>query len=94
MINNLPLLAYPNWLKTLTVESMAKDDFPLNDILTNFLYYPSSWFDGDPVRHLAGNIYSFIYVDYGHAKSELDYSLENSGFRGYQYYWAATSFRA
>ena len=48
MNENLPLLAYPNWLKTLTAESMAKDDFPLNDILTDSLYYPSSAFDGDP----------------------------------------------
>ena len=83
MINNLPLLPYPNWLKTLTVESMAKDDFPLNDILTDSLYYPSSGFDRTPVGRLAGNIYSFIYVDYGHTKSELDDSLENPGFRGY-----------
>jgi hypothetical protein len=83
MIDNLPLLAYPNWLKTITAESMAEDEFPLSDILTDSLYYPSSWLDSDPVRHLAGNIYSFIYVDYGHTKSELDYSLENSGFRGY-----------
>ena len=69
MINNLPLLAYPNWLKTLTVESMANDDFPLNDILTDSLYYPSSGFDRTPVRRLAGNIYSFIHVDYGHTRS-------------------------
>ena len=48
MINDLPLLAYPSWLKTLTVESMAEDKFPLNNILTDSLYYPSSVFDGDP----------------------------------------------
>ena len=48
MINDLPLLAYPSWLKTLTVESMAEDKFPLNNILTDSLYYPSSAFDGDP----------------------------------------------
>ena len=83
MNNNLPLLAYPKWLKTLTAESMAKDDFPLNDILTDSLYYPSSGFDRIPVRRLAGNIYSFIHVDYGHTRSELDDNLENPGFRGY-----------
>jgi len=83
MINDLPLLAYPSWLKTLPVESMDEDEFPLNNILTDSLYYPSSAFDGDPVRHLAGNIYSFIYCDYGQTKIDLGDSLENSGFRGY-----------
>ena len=65
MINELPLLDYPSWLKALTVESMAEDEFPLKKLLTDSLYYPSSAFDGDPVRHLAGNIYRFIYCDYG-----------------------------
>jgi len=35
MIDNLPILTYPNWLKTITAESMAKEEFPLRDILTN-----------------------------------------------------------
>jgi hypothetical protein len=48
MINDLSLLAYPSWLKTLTVESLAEDKFPLNNILTDSLYYPSRPFDGDP----------------------------------------------
>ena len=48
MINELPLLDYPSWLKALTVESMAEDEFPLKKLLTDSLYYPSSAFDGDP----------------------------------------------
>ncbi len=58
--------------------------FPLGDILRDSLYYPASRFDGDPVAHLTGNIMSFIYVDYGHGREELDAELANRGFRGYE----------
>ena len=83
MISQLPILTCPDWLKNLEAQSIAEDEFPLNDILSQSLYYPASHFDGDPVRHLAGNIHSFIYVDYGYTAQDLDQSLRHFGFRGY-----------
>jgi hypothetical protein len=62
---------------------MANEPFPLHELLHGSLYYPSSGFDGDPVRHLAGNILSFVYVDYGHSHDEFVSALETPGFRGY-----------
>ena len=57
-------LEMPSWLKELTPESMVNDPLPLTDLLENSLYYPSAGSDGTPIRYLAGNIYSFFYVDY------------------------------
>jgi hypothetical protein len=56
--------------------------FPLPELLQDSLYYPSSHFDGDPVKHLAGNILSFIYVDYGVNSDDFANALKG-GFRGY-----------
>lgn len=72
------------WLHSINQENIEKNTFPIQELLTRSLYYPSSGFDGDPVRHLGGNIKSFIYVDYGKSFEELDANLKNSGFRGYQ----------
>ena len=83
MLLDLPRQLCPIWLKCLNANSINKIEFPLTEILTGSLYYPSSHFDGDPVRHLAGNIHSFIYVDYGYSEKELDHNLETSGFTGY-----------
>jgi hypothetical protein len=48
------------------------------------LYYPSSGFDGDPIKYLAGNFLSFIYVDYGRTRDEFISVLDNPGVRGYE----------
>ena len=63
MIEELPEGRAPDWLTEASSESMARVPLPLRGILEDSLYYPSSHFDGDPVRYLAGNIYSFVYVD-------------------------------
>lgn len=84
MIDQLPKMRTPTWLSKLSASSIENEPFPLSRILRDSLYYPSSWFDGDPVRHLAGNILSFIYVDYGHEQSEFDQALHDQGFRGYE----------
>jgi hypothetical protein len=83
MLLDLPRQLCPIWLKCLNANSINKIEFPLTEILTGSLYYPSSHFDGDPIRQLAGNIHSFIYVDYGYSEKELDHNLETSGFTGY-----------
>jgi hypothetical protein len=48
------------------------------------IYYPSSGFDGDPIKYLSGNIYSFVYIDYGKSSNELDNELQSQGFKGYK----------
>ena len=84
MINAMPTLEEPDWLMDLTEESIANDPLPLEDLLKDSLYYPSSEFDGDPVKYLGGNILSFVYVDYGVGKDQLTQELSNPGFLGYR----------
>lgn len=84
MIDYLPFRADPAWLSKLTSDSIVNGPFPLRDILRNSLYYPASGFDGNPIRHLAGNIHSFIYVDYGYERDVFDRALHEEGFRGYE----------
>ena len=83
MIDQLPTLAFPEWLADLSPTVIENGTFPLLELLGDSLYYPSSGFDGDPVRYLAGNILSFVYVDYGHDRKEFMDVLQNPGFRGY-----------
>ena len=84
MIDPLPGMNEPAWLSKLSVDSIERGPFPLSQILRDSLYYPSSGFDGDPVRHLSGNILSFIYVDYGFGQDEFESVLRDQGFRGYE----------
>ncbi len=83
MLHQIPDIAEPAWLTNLTVEKMLDDVFPLQSILRNSLYYPSSGFDGDPVKYLGGNLLSFVYVDYGFTREEFTNAIAKSGFVGY-----------
>jgi hypothetical protein len=83
MLQELPVITAPRWLTDLSATTIMNEPFPLEDILRDSLYYPASGFDGDPVKHLVGNILSFIYVDYGNSHDEFMSELETSGFRGY-----------
>jgi hypothetical protein len=83
MILQIPIRNEPAWLCNLT-PAIKTNPFPLRKILKDSLYYPASGFDGNPIRHLAGNIHSFIYVDYGHERDEFDRALHEEGFRGYE----------
>ena len=84
MIEQLPVVEEPQWLTRVDPMGIQDAEFPLHGILRDSLYYPSSDFDGDPVRHLAGNVLSFVYVDYGNSREELDDALASPGFRGYE----------
>jgi hypothetical protein len=83
MLAQLSEIATPNWLSELSSETILARPFPLRELLCDSLYYPSSAFDGDPIRHLAGNFLSFIYVDYGVSQDRYTHALRNPGFRGY-----------
>lgn len=77
MINEIEKMEMPEWLKN--------GDFRFNvkTILKDSLYYPSSGLDGDPVKYFMGNVYSFMYVDYGISREEFLYELQKRGFCGY-----------
>ena len=77
MIKEIEKIEMPEWL------SAKKFLFNINNILNDSLYYPSAHFDGDPVKYLLGNIFSFIYVDYGVSREEFQKEIDNQGFRGY-----------
>ena len=83
MLHQLPEIVVPMWLTNLSSTTIMNEPFPLHELLYDSLYYPSSVFDSDPIRHLAGNILSFIYVDYGRDHNEFMHALKNPGFRGY-----------
>jgi hypothetical protein len=80
----LPVQPAPDWLIQMTPERMARDPFPLHDLLAQSLYYPSSSFDGDPIAYLGGNNHSFVYVDYGEERDGLLKALKEPGFLGYR----------
>lgn len=83
MIANIPSSQTPQWLADINCEAdMAT--FPHVHCLRSSFYYPSSGFDGRPIRHLAGNFHSFVYADYGMTATELDVVLDSPGFRGYE----------
>lgn len=83
MLHELPEMLIPDWLTNLSPTSIVNEPFPLHELLRDSLYYPSSGFDGDPVRHLVGNILSFVYVDYSHSHDQFMSALQTPGFRGY-----------
>jgi hypothetical protein len=83
MIDQLPRTDPPDWLSRIDAETI-RGTFPLDDILRNSLYYPAAGYDGDPVAYLAGNILSFVYIDYCVSRDELSQNLNDSGFSGYR----------
>ncbi len=83
MISQLPEIAEPNWLAELNPSTIANEPFSVRKVLTDSLYYPSSGLDGDPIKYLAGNIFSFVYVDQGRSHRDFSNSLNAPGLRGY-----------
>lgn len=83
MLTQLPEIPVPEWLMSLLPSKIVNDPFPLDLVLQNSLYYPACGFDGDPVKYLAGNVLSFINVDYSHTRDEFLTALKEPGFYGY-----------
>ena len=80
MLRQLRQIQMPLWLANLTPTAIVNDHFPLLKLLDESLYYPSCGFDSDPIRHFGGNIFSFVYVDYGLSRDVFINALH---FRGY-----------
>jgi hypothetical protein len=75
-ISELPIQNLPEWIAN------AKDRLgepPLAELLSGSVYYPACGFDGRPVRFLAGNFHSFVYVDYGVTRADLLQRLQRGG---------------
>ena len=84
MLDQLPEMTAPRWMADLSSTTVKNKPFSIHELLRDSLNYPGSGFDGDPVRHLAGNILSFIYVDYGHSRAEFVEALEKRWFPEYE----------
>ena len=80
MLRQLQTIASPNWLANLTSDAIKHQPIPLFDLLRESLYYPSCGFDGDPIKHLGGNVLSFVYVDYGHTRDAFMSALRFTGY--------------
>lgn len=84
MLSELEPINVPAWLEAVDSLSINLTSFPLKEILTDSLYYPSSGFDGNPIKFLNGNIISFVYADYGLTEQELNDDLTAFGIKGYE----------
>jgi hypothetical protein len=80
MLRQLHEIETPAWLADLTAEKVMHAGFPISDLLPDSLYYPSSGFDADPIKHFGGNVLSFIYADYGLAQGTFINALHFSGY--------------
>ena len=78
MLEGLPLTDMPAWL---VAAPECLGELPLNDVLSNSVFYPACGVDGDPVKYLGGNFHSFVYADYGVGQAGL--KIEANTFRGY-----------
>ncbi len=58
MLLQLQTIEVPSWLTNLTPNAIMHAPLPLHDLLRESPYYPSSGFDGDPIKHLGGNVLS------------------------------------
>ena len=86
MITEIPSLKVPDWLVYI-VKDPDTALFHLKSILKDSLYYPASGLNGTPIKYLAGNVFSFIYADYGITKHQFLRNLngngEECGFKNY-----------
>ena len=71
-----------NIIDSLTSDEIQNGKFPLEELLENSLYYPSSGFDGGVVKHFSKEVQSFIFCDYATSKVKLLDALDK--FHGYR----------
>ena len=87
MIPHLPTQEQPEWLRGERLE----EQFRVQPLLAGSVFYPACGYDGDPIKHLAGNYYSFVYVDKHAQRDETERAISGTvedgnrpGFRGYR----------
>ncbi len=75
MIDELTRVETPKWLIDIVEnDTMGNMPFPLESVLTDSLFYPACGLNGTPIKFLAGNVASFVYVDYAVSRKQY---LEN-----------------
>lgn len=79
-----PRKEVPDWLSSLAAAPELPTPIPLNHILAESCYYPSSGLDASPVIILNGFIHSFVFADYGIKHTDYLKELSEAGFRGYK----------
>jgi hypothetical protein len=86
MIEQMEPMEPPAWLMALTEEEIGNGAFPLREILEDSLYYPGAGSDGKPAQWAGGNVYSFVYTDYGISRESFLADLNTPGrnFAGYR----------
>jgi hypothetical protein len=70
----------PEWLSKSALDAVL----PVNELLTDSVYYPGSGTDGDPIQHLGRYFWSFIYADYGFTRDEIGKALDTGKFGDYK----------
>jgi len=76
MLPEIEQIPMPDWLLNI-------GEFNIYEVLKDSLYYPACCIDGKPIKHLMGNVYSFIYVDHWTRQSSLNEHLNSRGIKGY-----------
>lgn len=78
MITEIPKIEMPKWLAD------NEFHFSIQDVIKDSLYYPSCGIDGIPIQCFMGNIFSFIYVDYGITESKFIKEItKDNSIKGY-----------
>ncbi len=83
MIRTLPLVSNPAWLAKIATSQVAPKALPLKSILKDSLFYPASDLDPEPIKNFAGNIHSFIYVDYNVSQMNVEQFCQRPFLDGY-----------
>lgn len=71
-----------NVIENLTTRTIQNKQLPINELLDNSFYYPSSGFDGGVIKYYGKEIQSFFYCDYATGGEALMSKLNN--FLGYK----------
>lgn len=71
-----------NIIENLTNEAIISEQLPVNELLEDSFYYPSSGFDGGIIKYFGKEIQSYIYCDYATGEEALLRQLNS--FYGYK----------
>jgi len=66
----------PEWLSGRPLDR----PLPVHAVLAGSVYYPGSGTDGDPIKHLGGYFWSFVYADYGYTPEAVREALRAGAF--------------
>lgn len=80
----LPHVAVPKWLRGVADRQELPIPIPLEHVLAESCFYPSSGLDGSPVLLANGCVHSFVYVDYGTSRDAVLRALSSPGFKHYR----------